>query len=130
MLTRSFKGETRQTIGFSSWPDEAQRFKVPENCPSPSSERDKERHTCTLLVCPLTSSGNTGISRALFCASTGARARTHTRREDSELVSTTTGVNLSAPPLLPRPLPLTRCEPTHTFMPLHPTVPHPSPRSP
>lgn len=67
--------------------------------------------------------------QGVVCAYTRARARTQTQREDSELVSTTTGINLSAHPPPSLPLPRPHSEPTHTFMPLHPIVPHPSQRS-
>lgn len=72
-------------------------------------------HMCTLLVYSLTSSGNTGISRALFaraCARTctgahsagGQRAGFHNN-----------GHQPVCPPSPPPP-----AEPTHTFMPLIP----------
>lgn len=78
---------------------------------------------CALLVYSLTSSGSTRISGALFAR---VRAHVHVRtlaREDSGLVSTTTGINPSAlttPPSPPRPPPPPLSKPTHTFMPLIP----------
>lgn len=71
-------------------------------------------------------SNQRGVVRVL--TRSHARTRVHVRTlayEDSKLVSTTTGINLSANP--PYPLRSSLSKPTHTFMPLVPLlliVPH------